>query len=105
MHERFHKYFWSGYRGDHRNKDISDFADFYKLQRILEYASVPDLIQYPFSEFKKHISEIRIDKMWTDNMRKNFIKALLPFLPESNSWDELLEKFIASQKIKTVNEK
>lgn len=83
----FHKYFWD-------TQDKEKFSSIYKLQRIIEYASFPDLIKYPFAEFKQYIYHLDIDKLWTGEKRKNFIKSLLPFIKNANNWDELFKQYI-----------
>lgn len=93
MQKKYHKYFWSG------ETDFDNMHPVYFLRRILEYASFPDIISFPFQEFKTHIHEINIDKLWTGEKHKLLFKYLLPYLSESNSWDELFEKYIDAQKI------
>jgi hypothetical protein len=92
MQKIFYKFFWDG-------KNFDEMSGETKLKRIVEYADLPHLIHYPFSEFKEYIFSLKIDRLWTDDIRKNFLKAILPYVKTSNSWDELLEQFIKNQKL------
>jgi len=92
MQEMFYKFFWSG-------KNIDELSAKERLTRIVEYADFPHLIHYPYLEFKENIFLLNIDKLWTDEVRKKFIKAILPYVKFSNSWDELLKSFIQNQKL------
>lgn len=56
MQDRFKKYFWDGTTG---------WSEAYILRRILEAASFPDLIHYPFDKVKRHFDEIDIGKLRT----------------------------------------
>jgi|SRR3990172_5060603 len=82
MLNRFNKYFWDGKEG---------WSDEFKVRRIIEYASFPDLIHYPFDEVKKHLHHLNIDKLWTDEKRKQFIRLILPYLVTSTSWEEVIK--------------
>ena len=92
----YHKYFWDvSPLYPQKEKDINRLPPAYKLKRIIEYASFPNLIQYPFSEFKDHIDEIDIDKFWPrGSKREKLIRELLPYLKGSDSWEELFKKYI-----------
>lgn len=85
MQKNFDKYFWDG-----RENISGAFA----VKRILEYASFPDLIAYPFEEIKKYIVELPIDQLRTSQKRKSFLKMLLPLLQLSETWDEVFEKLL-----------
>ncbi len=50
------KYFWDG---------ASGMSEEFKLKRMLEYASFPDLLSYPLENLKKYISVIDVDKLRT----------------------------------------
>jgi len=82
------KYFWDGKR---------NISEEFKLKRILEYASFPDLIAYPFEELKKYLSSINIDGLRTSRKRKTFIKLIMPFVSQSESWDDIISRIIHSQ--------
>ncbi len=85
MQNRFNKYFWDGQ---------SNLSGTYKLKRILEYASFPDLIHYPWNELKMYLPELDIDSLRTSEKRITFIKFIAPYLNESESWDDVLTKIV-----------
>lgn len=85
MPKNIGKYFWDG------NLNIS--GD-YKLKRILEYASFPDLIAYPVAELKKYLPAINIDRLRTSRKRKTFIKLIMPFVSQSQGWDDIINRMI-----------
>jgi len=85
MHERYNKYFWDGKEG---------WSPDYQLRRIIEYASFPDLIKYPFEEVKLHIDKINLDKLWTGNKRKMLMIYLKPYIKHSDSWEEAIKKMM-----------
>ncbi|MFH1562077.1 MAG: hypothetical protein ABIF11_01470 [Nitrospirota bacterium] len=89
MRKSMDKYFWDG------NLNISED---YKLKRILEYASFPDLIVYPIAELKKYLPSINIDKLRTSQKRKTFIKLIIPLISESQSWDDIINRIISYHK-------
>jgi len=95
MRKIYHKYFWDvSPLYPQKEKDINRLSPAYKLKRIIEYASFPNFIQYPFSEFKDHIDEIDIDKFWQQGKREKLIRELLPYVKDSDSWEELFKKYI-----------
>lgn len=81
MHERFKKYFWDG------GSECCSGA--YRLQRIIEYASFPDLIQYPFSEVKQNLAQIDLTKLRTSQSRIDFMQLILGKITTINTWDDL----------------
>ena len=85
MQNRFLKYFWDG---------DQNLSDEFKLKRIIEYASFPDLIAYPFEDMKKYLLHLNIDRLRTGEKRIGFLKVIQPFLANSNNWDELLDNLI-----------
>ena len=85
MLERFKKYFWDG---------ETNISEEYRLRRIIEYASFPDLISYPFDKFKMYARFIDPDKMRTSDKRKMFIKKILPFVSSTATWDEVILKMM-----------
>ncbi len=81
MHERFNKYFWDG---------GSDYCSGpYRLHRIIEYASFPDLIQYPFSEIKQNLAQIDLKKLRTSQSRIDLMQLVLEKIDVINTWDDL----------------
>jgi len=91
MQKGFAKYFWDG---------DSNLSDKFKLQRILEYASFPDLIAYPYEDLKKYLPAMNIDRMRTSEKRKHFLKIIIPFFANANNWDELFHQLIETRKTK-----
>ncbi|HMV44116.1 MAG TPA: hypothetical protein PK079_03180 [Leptospiraceae bacterium] len=85
MQKRFHKYFWDG---------LENWSPEFQLRRIIEYASFPDLIQYPFEEVKENLSKIRLEKLRTGENRKELIIKLSPFVSQASSWEEAIWKMI-----------
>ena len=86
MQERYNKYFWDG---------IGGWNDEYIVRRILERASFPDLIGFPFGEVKSQIDRIDINKLWTSDTRKRFLLHLQPHIHTCNNWKETIEKMVA----------
>ena len=89
MQKNLKKYFWDG------DQNISEE---YKLRRILEYASFPDLITYPVEDLKKYLPAINIDRLRTGEKRKEFMKLILPFLSDSKCWDDIFDRLIGNVK-------
>ncbi len=85
MPKNLNKYFWDG------EQNISET---YRLKRILEYASFPDLITDPFGELNKHLQNIPIDKLRTSQKRKDFIKLIMSFVSQAENWDDVFKKII-----------
>ena len=81
MQKRFHKYFWDG---------LENWSPEFQLRRIIEYASFPDLIHYPFNEVKENLSKIPLEKLRTGDLRKEFIIKLAPFVSGAKTWEEAL---------------
>lgn len=79
------KYFWDG-------KENTSGA--YRLRRMLEYASFPDLIAYPFEELRKYLDTIQVDRLRTSEKRKAFIKLIQPLVPQSESWDDVFDRIL-----------
>jgi len=79
------KYFWDG---------DGSISEAYKLKRILEYASFPDLITYPVEDLKKVLPAIDIDGLRTSQKRKEFIKLIMPFLSDAQSWENMIHRLI-----------
>ena len=85
MQKKYDKYFWDGKSG---------WSDSFILQRIIEYATFEDLVQYPYNEVKMHINALQLDKIRTGSRRKQFIIYLKPYILVSNSWEEAIEKML-----------
>ena len=86
MHEALNKYFWDGIEG---------YSEKFKLRRIIEYASFPDLLKYPFDKVQKYLPELNIDKFRTGEKRKKFIKIILLHLSDFDSWEEIIWGIVA----------
>ena len=85
MPKKLDKYFWDG---------DTHISEEYKLKRILEYASFPDLITYPVEDLKKVLPVIDIDGLRTSQKRKAFIKLIMPFVPDAQSWEDMINQLI-----------
>lgn len=81
MQERFNKYFWDG------GADCCSGA--YRLRRIIEYASFPDLIMYPFEEVKQYLSQIDIQRLRTSRNRIEFMQLVQEKEGLVDAWDEI----------------
>lgn len=83
MLKRHKKYFW----------DYTENAsEIFKLARLLEYASFPDLIALPFDFFKKYIFDIQIEKLRTTEKRKMFIEQIKKYAAVSDNWETAIKK-------------
>ena len=78
-------YFWDG------SENISLRC---KVQRIIEYASFPDMINFPFKEFQAGFAAIDPEKLRTSEKRKKFIQMAQPYIASSQCWEEIVEKMI-----------
>jgi len=78
-------YFWDG---------ADNLSTRFKVQRMIEYGSFPDMINYPFKEFQEAIEMIEPEKLRTSEKRKRFIQMAKPFVAGSQNWDEIIEKMI-----------
>ena len=85
MQKNLNKYFWDG---------AENISGEYKLKRILEYASFPDLITYPIDKLKKFLPLINIETLRTSPKRKKVVKLILPLLAEAQNWDELIDRLV-----------
>jgi len=85
LDKRLNKYFWDGQ---------TNLSESFILRRIIEYASFPDLLLYPFDRLKNNISSINIDRLRTSEKRKEFIKLLSPYIELSETWDEAVMKMV-----------
>jgi hypothetical protein len=86
MQKRFEKYFWDG--------KPDDFSATYRVKRIIEYASFPDLIQYNFEELKSQLLLIDLHKLRTSPIRREFIIKVQPYLNASQNWEQALRLMI-----------
>jgi len=77
--DKLEKYFW-----DH----TQDASDEFKLRRLFEYASFPDLIKIPFDFVKAHIEPITPRTLRTSEIRKIFISRLKEVMDNCSNWDE-----------------
>lgn len=85
MRKELKKYFWDG---------LDNISQKFILKRILEYASFPDMIKLDYDILSENIGNINLDRLRTDIKRILFIKTLLPYIPESSSWEECIEKML-----------
>ncbi len=85
MPKNLDKYFWEGQQ---------NLSGEFKLKRILEYASFPDLVAYPFDELKAYLDRINVDQLRTSEKRKSFMKMIKPLIAQTQTWDEVIEAII-----------
>jgi len=86
MQKKHLKYFWDG---------TNNISEEFEVRRIFEYASFPDLIQFPFNKIKQNIDKIYLEKLRTGEKRKKILILLKPFIHASNSWDEAISQFVS----------
>ena len=86
MHSNLKKYFWDG--------SIDSFSPRFRLCRVIEYASFPDLLKYPFKEVKNLIDQIPIERLRIGENRKKFLIYIKPYLQRSDSWDEAIKRYV-----------
>ena len=86
MLSNFKKYFWDG------NED--SFSPQFRLSRVIEYASFPDLLRYPFEEVKIVINHISIEHLHIGESRKKFLFYIKPYVQMSDSWDEAISRYV-----------
>jgi hypothetical protein len=78
-------YFWDG---------SENLSTSFKVQRMIEYGSFPDMINYPFMEFQEGIANLDLEKLRTSEKRKKFILMAKPYIAGSQNWEEIVEKMI-----------
>ena len=62
---------------------------------MIEYASFPDLINFPFEVLRSCIDEIDLNRLRTSEKRGQFMIPAQRFIGRSESWEEVVEKMIA----------
>lgn len=77
------KYFWD------RTERASDT---FKLKRLFEYASFPDLLKIPFDFVKANIDTIDISRLRTSKTRIIFITRMKEVIRDCSTWDETVFK-------------
>ncbi len=75
------KYFW-----DH----TGNAGEVFKLRRLFEYASFPDLIKIPFDRVKSNINAIDLSKLRTTEKRIKFLMLIQKSAPFCNTWEEAI---------------
>jgi hypothetical protein len=85
MPDRAARYFWDG------NQNLSPR---FQVVRMIEYASFPDLINFPFDMVKSFINDIDVERLRTSEKRKRFIARAKRFIGSSERWEEVVEKMI-----------
>ncbi|MBC8184657.1 hypothetical protein H8E88_26480 [candidate division KSB1 bacterium] len=88
MPNNLNKYFW--------DSPIETFSPEFRLIRILEYASFPDLFLYPFDNFKILLEKIELDRYRIPESRKILMECIKPFLANSSSLDEAIKRYVES---------
>jgi hypothetical protein len=84
LHPALEKYFW-----DHTWNASSDT---FKLKRLFEYASFPDLIKIPFDFVKSNIHRLDPEKLRAVQTRRRFVREIQNYIDESTGWDETVFK-------------
>ncbi|HOW52391.1 MAG TPA: hypothetical protein PLV42_10155 [bacterium] len=79
------RYFWDG---------TGNLSDRFKLQRLLEYASFPDMLKIPWDLVVREIENIPVDKLRTSDNRKRFLRYLFPHIATSSSWIEAIRRMM-----------
>ena len=82
-HPSLKKYFW-----DH----TMSASDGFKLKRLLEYASFPDLLKIPFDFVKCNIHTIDASKLRTSQTRTRFVKEIQKEIDHCRNWKETIFK-------------
>ena len=80
------RYFWDG---------TQNLSPRFQLTRMIEYASFPDLINFPFDVVKSCIDDIDVERLRTSDKRKRFIALAKRYIGSSERWEEVVEKMIA----------
>jgi hypothetical protein len=78
-----YKYFWDNTR---------NASEIFKLKRLLEYASFPDLLKIPFEILKFNIHHIDVERLRTSETRRRFVKEIQNYIHSSRDWDETIFK-------------
>ena len=81
--DKLDKYFW-----DH----TQNASDTFKLKRLFEYASFPDLIKIPLDFVKANIDSIDPLKLRTSETRIRFISKTKEVIDKCSSWDDVCYK-------------
>lgn len=72
------KYFW----------DLTeDASPAFRLRRLLEYASFPDLLRVPFDFVKANIASINPDRLRTTGQRVEFVRRLKRVIGGCDDWN------------------
>jgi len=79
--QSLNKYFW--------DQTLNSSTNF-KIKRLFEYASFPDLLKVPFEQVKKEICLIDLEKLRTGGKRIAFLKNIRDCVSFVDTWDEAL---------------
>lgn len=63
----------------------------FRLKRLFEYASFPDLLKIPFDEVREEIVKMDLQGLRTGETRREFLKRLRGCISISNGWIHALE--------------
>lgn len=83
MPKSLDRYFW-----DH----TQNASDAFKLRRLVEYASFPDLIKIPFDFVKTNIHQINPAQLRTSATRVRFIGKVKEVMVDCDTWDDAVYK-------------
>lgn len=99
MQKRFYKYFWDTGASTGNNPD--DLPPKFRLRRILEHTSFPDMLNYPFEEVQEYLPSLDIKRLRTGEHRKMMLEYILPYLQESLTWEEAVMKMV-NERLKKI---
>lgn len=80
--QNLNRYFWD---------QTIDSSIRFKIERLLEYASFPDLLKIPFELLKKEIGHIDLERLRTGEKRISFLKRLKDSVSSVDTWDEAIK--------------
>jgi len=86
MQETFIRLFWDG--------KPESFSEEFKVKRLLEYGSFPDIVKYPFEKMQQSLKTVNIDLLRTSESRNKMLVLLKPYLIDMDSWESALKRYI-----------
>ncbi len=81
--DKLEKYFWDHTQGA---------SDAFKLRRLFEYASFPDLIKIPFDFVKVNFHLLDLSRLRTSETRIRFLRRLKDVAGSCSDWEEAVFK-------------
>ncbi|MEW6664742.1 MAG: hypothetical protein AB1512_05915 [Thermodesulfobacteriota bacterium] len=77
------RYFWDR---------TSGASKAFRLRRLFEYASFPDLLKIPFEEVKDELATMDVQSLRTGEKRKEFLTRLKGCISISHAWTDALAR-------------